>query len=228
MTSEPRQMRYEIKMEASEQELPVVRSWTRLHSAGFATAYPPRWVNSVYFDTHSLDSLNDHLEGVPTRRKLRFRWYGEDLTSARGQIEVKNKTERAGWKLIQPVTQTLDLLGCSWSDLQESLAAEAQGVFRELLQSARPLVLVQYWREYYLSADGLIRLTLDSSIRTYDQWLSPRPNLTFRSPALHQLVIEFKCDVKDSKTLADVLAQFPLRTRRHSKFVSSLETLLER
>ena len=70
--------RYELKQTYSELFLPELRSWVQMHPAGFRTAYPPRWVNSIYFDTPDLDSFNDHIAGVPVRRKLRYRWYGED------------------------------------------------------------------------------------------------------------------------------------------------------
>ena len=49
--------RYELKQTYSELFLPELRSWVQMHPAGFREAYPPRWVNSIYFDTPDLHSL---------------------------------------------------------------------------------------------------------------------------------------------------------------------------
>ncbi len=231
MPIEQRNARYELKMECEQALLPSARSWTMLHSAGFHQAYPPRQVNNIYFDTLDMDTYNDHVEGVPERRKLRFRWYGADLGAARGQLELKEKNERVGWKLIQPVDGQMDLRGCDWSEIQRSILAgirngQQSGIFQEMLQATRPIMINCYQREYYISADERVRLTLDYDQQVYDQWLSARPNLAFRSPSLDRMLIELKSDVQHARYLADVLAEFPLRINRHSKYTSAIDPLL--
>jgi SPX domain protein involved in polyphosphate accumulation len=232
MDSELRSVRYELKMICDQVHLATAQSWTRLHSAGFHETYPPRQINNVYFDTFNLDTYNDHVDSVSERRKLRFRWYGEELNWAKGQFEIKEKNERVGWKLVQPVNAVLDLGKCDWADVQRAMLdglCEAQnGLFQEMLQVARPLVLNCYRREYYESANGQVRLTLDYDQRAYDQWMTARPNLIFRLPGLDRMVIELKCDVPYARYLADVLAEFPLRVNRNSKYVSALDPLVGR
>jgi hypothetical protein len=230
--AELRSARYELKLELEGSMLPTARAWTRLHPAGFYETYPPRRVNNIYFDTHRLDSYNDHMEGVPERRKLRFRWYGEDLRHACGQLELKEKNERTGWKLVHPVEDVLDLERCDWADAQRvilgSLSNGDGRLFREMLGVSRPLVINSYQREYYLSADGLVRLTLDYDQRVYDQWLAARPNLSFVVPSLNKMLIELKAEVAHARSLADVLARFPVRASRHSKFISAIDLIFER
>jgi hypothetical protein len=225
-------LRYEIKMPVEQLRLPLVRSWVQLHSAGFRQAFPPRQVNNLYFDTLSLDTYNDHIAGVTERRKLRFRWYGEDLRAAAGQLEIKNKRARVGWKQVQPVAARLDLGGRDWSGLQQDLYAglrgEKQMVFLEMLHVSRPLVINTYQREYYISADGRFRLTLDYNLTAYDQWLAARPNLVYKAPLAGEMLIEFKCAVPHSRDLAGVLTEFPLRISPNSKYVSALNSMLER
>jgi hypothetical protein len=220
-------LRYELKMPLGQVHLPQARSWVGLHSAGFHEAYPPRQVNNLYFDTLGMDTYNDHVEGIPERRKLRFRWYGKDLTLARGQLEIKHKRERAGWKQVQAVEPLLDLENCDWADLQRILSSGLESAgnlfFRELLLASRPFVINTYDREYYVSGDERFRVTLDFNLTAYDQWLSARPNLHFKVPLLDEMIIEFKCDVKHSRDLADILAEFPLRITRSSKYVSAMD-----
>jgi hypothetical protein len=233
---EPRGLRYELKLECEPGSYAQVAAWVRLHSAGFREAYAPRQVNSLYLDTLSFDTLNDHIEGVPERRKLRFRWYGPDLGTARGQMELKSKRERAGWKVTCPVQGAIELRCGDWSTIRRDLltglsdgaAGADQALFRELIQVARPLVINSYQRRYYVSADGRVRLTVDDRLRAYDQWRTARPNISFRTPLPDLFVVELKSDVRHAAYLADVLAEFPLRVHRHSKYVSALSSLLER
>ena len=75
-STEPDALRCEIKFVVPEQELPTVMAHVRSHSAGFREAFPPRRVNSIYFDTYGWSNVDDHLAGVAERCKLRLRWYG--------------------------------------------------------------------------------------------------------------------------------------------------------
>ena len=215
--------RYELKQVYSGLYLPELRSWIHMHPAGFHVAYPPRWVNSIYFDTHGLDTFNDHIAGVPTRRKLRFRWYGENLRVAQnGQVEVKNKSELSGWKLIEKLTPSFVLENNSWTALMGAMRAEAHGVIKELLSVSRPVLLTVYHREYYISADQRVRLTIDSSLKGYDQYLHSRPNISFLQQSDEQVILELKSEVSQAAELADALSHFPVRAGRYSKYVTNI------
>lgn len=215
--------RYEIKMACDGPWLSEVRTWIRTHSSAFVEPYPPRQVNNIYFDTTGLGSFNDHLSGAYERRKLRFRWYGENLASARGALELKLKVGRSGHKVIWPVDGTLALASGDWLGIMRTLATRADAAFRELLGVSRPTLINHYRREYYVSADGQTRLTLDYAPVAYDQGLSCRPNLCFRVPLLDIVVIEVKSGVDAGQHLADVLAEMPLRVRRHSKYLAAMD-----
>ncbi len=215
--------RYELKQTYSELFLPELHSWVQMHPAGFRTAYPPRWVNSIYFDTPDLDSFNDHIAGVPVRRKLRYRWYGENLGIAHnGQVEVKNKSEAAGWKLIEKVAPDLILENNSWARFMDQIRLETSGVVKELLSVTRPVLLTVYYREYYVSANQLVRLTIDSRMKGYDQYLTACPNLRFCQPGDKQVILELKSEVSKLSELTDVLSHFPARSSRYSKYVTNI------
>jgi SPX domain protein involved in polyphosphate accumulation len=218
--------RYELKIVYPQGWISEVQGWITSHPAGFITAYPPRWVNSFYFDTPDLDSFNDHLAGVPERRKLRFRWYGESLQVGRGQVEVKNKTERVGWKDTQPIAYTFDFEKMDWGQILTELQQQSSSVVRELLSVVQPTLLTVYWREYYVSSDGTVRLTLDSNLRAYDQRFTAQPNLWFRQPLGDDLIIELKSDIANAPVLANILTYFPSRTERRSKYVDALEKMM--
>jgi len=223
----PENLRYEIKIAYDANQLYEARRWVRLHSYAFRTAYPPRQINNVYFDTLNMDSFNDHLSGASQRRKLRYRWYGPDLEHARGQLEIKEKQERIGWKEVQPAPVDLNLQTMDWRQIQNALLSQASGRFHLMLAAARPVLINSYQREYYLSSDGYIRLTLDYRLHAYDQAFGLRPNLTCRTPLYDQIIIEFKSNQPYSRQLADALAEFPLRANRFSKYVGSLDAMPE-
>ncbi len=215
--------RYELKQAYSELHLSELRSWVQMHPAGFRFAYPPRLVNSVYFDTHGLDSFNDHIAGVPVRRKLRYRWYGANLLTAQnGQVEVKIKSENVGWKLIEKLSPDFPLQNNSWASLMDEFRAAASGVVKELLSVSRPVLLTVYHREYYVSANGKVRLTIDSNLKGYDQYFASRPNINFCHRVDEQVILEIKSAVSQAAELADILSHFPVRAGRYSKFVTNL------
>lgn len=215
--------RYEIKQAYSDLRLPELRSWVQVHPAGFHTAYPARRVNSIYFDTHGLDTFNDHISGVPVRRKLRYRWYGDDLRVARnGQVEVKNKSELAGWKLIEKLEADFVLENSNWAGLIDQMRGASSGVIKELLSISRPVVLTVYYREYFVSADRQVRLTIDSRLKGYSQFLTSRPNINFSQPGDGQIILELKSDINQAAELADMLSHFPVRAGRYSKFVTNI------
>jgi SPX domain protein involved in polyphosphate accumulation len=218
--------RYELKMVYDETLLEELRSWVNVHPSAFNTAYPPRWVNSLYMDTLDLDTFNDHLAGVPVRRKLRFRWYGENLQYARGFMEIKNKSERVGWKIIQPVDREFDLATMDWVEIMDGLRSGTTDIVSELVHVSRPVVLTVYLREYYVSADRPIRLTIDSELHAYEQLFTVKPNLWFRQFVEPKIVVELKSDVSNAGELSDILAHFPIRANRYSKYMENLSPAL--
>jgi hypothetical protein len=228
MTTELPAARYEIKMSYEPGVSPELHSWVDSHPAGFVTAYPSRQVNSVYMDTPDLSSFNDHLSGVPLRRKLRFRWYGEDLARAKGIMEVKNKSERVGWKITQPVDCEFDLATQSWDEIMHALRTRTTGVVHEMLCVARPVVLTVYFREYFVSGNGLVRLTIDDNLRAYDQLMTASPNIWFCQPLEQALIVELKSDQENAGYVSDILSHFPSRSNRYSKYMTNLSLSLVR
>jgi len=216
-------VRYEVKMSCAAIHAPQVRAWIWSHPDVFATTYPPRQVNSLYFDTHEMACLNDNLAGVSERTKLRFRWYGRNHSAVQGVLEVKHKANRLGWKDRCPVPVTFDLTAISWIDLMRQIRQHATGDAALWLSHAdRPVLINGYMREYYESRDHQIRITLDYDQAVYEQITHFAPNLTTRSFGKDLIVVEIKADPKLHRRISDILSWFPLRTGRHSKYVEGL------
>ena len=219
-------LRYEVKMVVDAFFLGEVRSWIYTHTAAFAVAFPPRRVNNVYFDTLDRQFMIDHIDGVPSRAKIRFRWYGDNWKVTAGQLEIKFKTARLGRKKVYPFLGSLDLTDCTWRDFNQALASGLIGpspgsIFQ--LEMLHPSLINHYHREYFLSKDKLIRLTLDYGGIAYEQAFGLKPNLSRPQPSLDTLVIELKAPKSEHQRIAEVLSEFPQRCSANSKYLNALQ-----
>jgi hypothetical protein len=223
---QPDDLRYEVKMVCDRSLLPQARPWIRLHPAGFVVTYPPRRVNSLYMDTPHLSSLNDNLEGLSLRQKLRLRWYGDEMTNIQPYLELKQKRDLLGRKERYLLPCTLDMTS-PWREILQAIRTNAGPDWQPLLQTVnQPTLLNHYQREYYVTTDGTIRVTLDFGQVAYDQRLSLRPNLHVRLPIKDTIVIEVKTDQEHAERLQEIVGQFPVRRSRNSKYAGSLLTAL--
>ncbi|MFP4344173.1 MAG: VTC domain-containing protein [Anaerolineales bacterium] len=218
--------RYEFKIPCALTLRPEIEAWVRLHPAHWRASYPPRQVNNIYFDSPDLQDLNTNLGGVGRREKLRLRWYGPELTCVAGaQLELKCKDGLAGWKEIAFFTGTLDLTGPTWPELLAALREGLEPRARLWLDKrAAPALINAYRRAYYETHDGVLRLTLDTRLRAYDQRFSLVPNLSRPALLSEQLVIELKGSVEDdsARRLSQVLLSLPMRVERYSKYLHGM------
>lgn len=219
--------RYEVKFVCAQTLLPTVRSWIRAHPAAFGHAYPPRRVNNIYFDSHAWGDLEEGVEGAADRRKLRLRWYGEQLSPIHGTLELKLKNGLVGRKWRCPVDSTINLTRMDWKTVLATLLHADLGPLTSAMANAGcPAIINYYHREYYVSADSLVRLTLDTSLVSYSQWLSPKPNLRRRLIRPEELVVELKANQCEAARVAAIACEFPLRPSSHSKYVKGVLGLM--
>lgn len=217
------QPRYEVKMALDEEQLADARSRMPSAAQAMRRQHPPRWINSVYFDTDQLDTYWANLAGASEREKVRLRWYGEAQPSGTVRFEVKRKVAVYGWKLMQALPAP---------DLQEPWAELVRGLERALRPDLgvwlrmhpRPILFNRYRREYYASFDGRVRITLDSDNGVYDQ-SGPRPNLHRRMPGGGTAVLEGKAAWRDRELLEVVLQSFPYRVTRNSKYLNGVDAI---
>ena len=218
--------RFEIKYSCDPLDLTLIDSIVRCHPAAFSKTYPTRLVNSIYFDHTGLRNLHDNVAGLAERSKLRARWYGPDATRAQLTIEYKAKQGMIGTKDTFKLSQPVDLTQCDWRTLTKKMLEEAPNHFLPMIRDAeQPIVFVRYERDYFGSANGKLRLTVDRAITAFDQAGSPRPNLRHPVATEPVAVIEFKGAAADRDQLAKACSLFPLRPSAHSKYVTAVEAI---
>jgi hypothetical protein len=222
-------VRYELKIRCPSLYRPQIEAWVRTHWAHWRVRYPPRQVNNIYFDTLDSQNVEDNLDGVGERRKLRLRWYGpslERVTDAR--LERKCREGAVGWKEIWPVEVDLDLTRQAWPEICARLrVAVDPRMAIYFTAAAAPTLINCYHRAYYATPDEAVRLTIDSDLRAYDQRFSARPNLSRAVRMPDWVIVELKAAAEYLPRLADILADFPFRPDRCSKYVSGVVSALD-
>ncbi len=217
--------RYEIKLPLEHADLAEACMWLRLHPANFSPHFPQRRVNSIYFDSPDLFSVDENLAGQSVRRKLRLRWYGELDQVIRGNWEIKCKERNLGWKITRPMGNCLPLSTMSWQEVLAVLRADAcDTVGMHLSYSSCPTLINSYERLYYLSWDMSIRATVDFHQSFYDQRLSGIPNLTrpLPYPDRDHIVLEIKASQASHDQLSEIVQHLPVRVTRNSKYVNGM------
>ena len=222
----PETTRLEIKFVAYEVEAAHIAGWLRMHSAGFFTPYPDRWVNNVYFDTHRYFAYSENLSGSSYRSKLRYRWYGSQEFPDSGTLEVKCKRNYYGWKLRFQASRALGSDGDYWNDIRRNLIEQLEPAARKWVEAyPQPVIINRYYRQYYISRDERIRATIDVRQAMYDQRYKPYPNLIHRANIPNVMVLEFKFDRKDSRRASQILQGVPLRVSRNSKYMTGVKAI---
>jgi len=219
MTINQDHTRYEIKLILDSYQRNHLSQWIRLHSAGFITAYPPRRVNNIYFDTIDLDSLNDHVSGVSERRKLRLRWYGESFRFEKSFLEVKQKVNRLGWKETEQIGASIDLHSMTWNEISHLIKESSRDGFKHILDVSNPVLINHYQRKYFKAAnDDEVRLSVDTHLITYLQRDRYKPNHHYALPDEEIIILEVKCPQEKSDRITEILGEIPARPEAFSKY----------
>ena len=218
--------RHEIKFAAYSADYHSLRLWLRMQSVGFYSPYPSRQVNNVYFDTWDYRAYAENLAGVSERSKLRYRWYGDSPGPAAGSLEVKQKRNHFGWKQRFAVDAEIWRPGFSWlevrSKLKQALPLAGQ---LWLAQNPLPIMINRYQREYYCTADELIRATIDTKQQVYDQRNWAQPNFSHQAATQDTLVVEFKFARQHRRLAVQLLSKIPVRIGRHSKYMNAVRAI---
>ena len=115
--------------------------------------YPSRTINSIYYDTKNLSNYWASEEGVVSRVKYRYRWYGNmNKVCFNGSFEEKKTFDKYKTKKI--IKNNIKSL----KEIDYSINKIFNGNFFKFVQ-------VTYDRDYFISSCNNIRFTLDRNIK---------------------------------------------------------------
>jgi len=216
--------RYERKFTAGIHHRGHVDLLVRQNPAVFRQAFQPRQVNNIYFDTPGLDCFFDNLFGVGKRWKARIRWYGEIRQEIQQPIlELKLKqgylNTKKSWPL-HPVNLSGEITNLQF--LKDVIAnSELPGDVRSGLLSMQPVLLNNYQRSYFVSADKNFRLTIDTGLEYRDfRFFANRSNQVFGEKG--KIVVELKYQRNLDGQARAISNLIPFRLSKNSKFVSGM------
>ena len=55
----------------------------------FKKLHPSRKINSIYLDTLNYNFIKDNIDGISDRKKIRFRWYNNNIENIFFEIKKK-------------------------------------------------------------------------------------------------------------------------------------------
>lgn len=219
------EVRYEIKAESAGPNLDFFLSLLDAHPMKLCRSYAPRQVNNLYYDNYELQNYCDNLEGGAQRKKLRLRWYGQEFKCNSAQFEVKYKMGGLSWKDRVELPQFS--LSTRHRESYHSLLENLPLQFRHLILCYNvPILINNYFRYYFETYCGRLRVTIDSSIFFYDQTKTDLVNVHQKGSYPVNLVVEVKCAKDDFKLAQQFLQGLPLRVCRYSKYVTGVQSLL--
>lgn len=208
--------RYETKIVVKDSSASNLMNEIHLNPLMFSPLFETRTVNNLYFDTLDSDHFHDHVYGYPKRSKVRLRWYGifESILSA--TLEIKKKEGTVGSKISFPLLEAIDLRkNISFLNIIKKTSAPLQ--IQELLSNLVPSLFNRYQRSYYISANGTVRLTLDSNIQHKSV-----QSLFWQEEPNDLNIIEFKYNEKEFFDGERALKNFSFVQDKSSKYVRGL------
>ena len=219
--------RYEIKFTTNIAHYEYLHQWISIHLAGFHTPYPPRKINNIYFDTFDLDSYLENMAGISSRTKLRLRWYGETEHVRNPSLELKIKRNKLGWKRAINIELDENLSTYPLNSIKERVHDQLDNdMSNRFHHSDNPILINSYEREYFLSSDGLVRVTLDRDLRFFDPRLNHPATSPYSAVSPEVVVLEVKVAATDMAKVSGVLKDLPLPPTKSSKYVIGVQSIL--
>jgi hypothetical protein len=218
--------RYERKFAVSQLIRQEIETLIKLHPAMFSVTYPPRYVNNIYLDSFGMKNYFDNVDGLKDRAKVRIRWYG-DLFGLieKPVLEIKIKLGSVGRKDSYPLNPfPIDKCLRVGAVLDVFKASDIPDALRLDLMSLELSLINRYRRQYFQSADGRYRITIDSGMEFYHVQGQGNTYL-HKSVDKVNTVIELKYDPAEDGDVNQISNHFPFRITKNSKYVSGIERL---
>jgi len=219
--------RHELKFTTFATNYHFVKNWIRTNNLNLYKEYDDRKINNIYFDTINYDSYKSNIYGISSRSKIRYRWYGNFFNKNLGSLEFKIKRNIYGFKERFRVKNLRIDIDTDWSiikkEIKNSLSIKYQNIFNF---NCYPKIINQFDREYFKSRNGKIRVTLDKSIKIYDQRMGVKmPNFFHKTFSQNYIVVEVKFDRGDRNFFDNYSIDLPIKASKNSKYINAIRAV---
>ena len=180
----------------------------------FKKLHPSRKINSIYLDTLNYNFIKDNIDGISDRKKIRFRWYNNNIENI--FFEIKKKKNFVVLKTIQKIEKT------SKKNFMDGLNDHL--TLNRINEYNYNFVLkVSYDRSYWISPDKKFRATIDTNINASS---IKNENMPITLP---DTILEFKLIPAHEISFRNFIRprSNSLRVQKYSKYVRSFIALEE-
>ena len=140
-------------------------------------------------------------------------------------MEIKSKHNIYGWKNrfhIKNLNITEDK---SWKEIKKKILYSVPVNAKIILENySVPVIINQYYREYFISSDKKFRITIDRNHKNFSQINRFKPNLSKNSELFNSLVLEVKFDKEDEINLKNLLSDIPIKYGKNSKYINGFRS----
>ena len=165
--------------------------------------FPPRIVNSIYFDNQEFSMYHHSIEGVLPRKKIRLRKYDKEfIFNENVNKEIKISSVEGRYKISEKIINPLKLMNL--------------GIFDQNYGLCHPVLNISYKRSYYKIKN--IRLTLDEKI-IYKRVVNRKISKLSTFDNYNIVELKFNSD----KSIDFVRQNFPFERARFSKYCRGIE-----
>ena len=218
--------RREIKYVIDIENYNKLYLWIKKNSKGFIEQFQPRIISNIYFDTLNFNLLNENLAGLPDRYKVRLRWYDSLNYINDANLEIKIKKNQLGWKKRKKFQIRKEINNFSKQDIKKLILFNVDNSEKNHLKNLEAVLINNYKREYYVSFDKKIRLTIDKNFKIFNQIGKKFLNNSDRSTYNQNIILEIKLDNEFLDDIHGLFNDIPFRASRSSKYVSSFYSLM--
>lgn len=200
---------------ALEQEIRRLGLGIDAHTPAGSSYY---YVNSLYFDSPSLDFYHEKVGGMIQRKKMRLRTYAASMEDGgRYWLEMKYKfeTQTAKSRAVLDADSATKLLAGNTNIVANIEQEDIRQALYE--RPLRPWLLVRYKRRAYTDAFDSMRVTFDYDLETTETGsLSHASALLPVNP--QQVLVEVKFRHLMPAWFSQILRSFVLERTVHSKY----------
>ena len=226
MLKVPKNSRYEIKYVINEVEYNSIRNWLNIQSENFFREHPSRKINNLYFDNYLYENYKSNVYGISSRSKFRLRWYGELISDCIRYFEIKYKRNMYGWKKKFLIKDFFINQNTFLKEININIYKNVDELTNIFFKNySIPLILNSYLRDYYISKNRKIRVTIDRNYKVFDQRLSNKINLKKSFSYLTNLVIEVKFDRNRIEETRRFINKIPILPSKNSKYANSIRVI---
>lgn len=222
------EIRYERKFCLSRWKYDDIKFKILNDTLRFKPIFKPRVVNSVYFDTNQFKFFWQNIDGEKLRKKYRFRWYGnyQTLDNQQFNFEIKSRNgllvnkESIPIKLENP---TIEHIKTNYDFFLKLFLSKENDLISTYEKNDKyPWVHVYYNREYFISQDKNIRITIDNDITYKNLQYLNKGTSTFKE---ENIVVECKYQSGIDNRISTLVSRLGISLGKNSKYQNAISKL---